>query len=639
MYMGDLQAFLADYQTACVIPDMPESIGQYYNVNGCLKHNANQQVFLLRGREDGTNCILKVAPAGSMNKLMREHALLLKLHDSAFPHPITCFTRAEHAFLLREYIPGKSLADYLESCETIPEKKVLSIVCKVCGIVEKLHAMDPPIIHRDIKPQNIILSESGAIHLVDLDTVQAEIPEKSYDTEILGTAVTAAPEQFGYKRCDARADVYGIGMLLVFLLTGGYDKNQLRLLHVSPKLKRIINKCLRFDPEKRYPSVRLLHRRLEAYNVRWRNLAIMSVCVVLLCTAAAGIYYNRTAVLNSMGNAIAQWNKKSYRFKSPLIEKAVRLELNRSDGDISIEDLHGITELYLCGDMPYLHWEDAFSFGFTLQLYSKDFEGGYSLLADLTDLENMPHLKKLSLMRVDLTDLTSLSKLPLTHLSVCDNRISDISPLYEMKTLQELDISNNPVSDIAGLPSLPRLESLNISSTLVTNLSPIAGMNIKRLWLYVMPQNMDYTVLDTFDSLEEFGSRDLKAEGVRILSRVETLRSLLLFFSEVDSLEPFMNMKELNYLNLYGAQLTSLEGISAFKKLNGLEVTANAIDDLSALDGNSTIEQLKICNNPVKDMSPLDHMTALKTVTLSRGQETNFTKPLSGLPFAVQFED
>jgi internalin A len=183
------------------------------------------------------------------------------------------------------------------------------------------------------------------------------------------------------------------------------------------------------------------------------------------------------------------------------------------------------------------------------------------------------------------------------------------------------------------------LESLNISSTLVTNLSPIAGMNIKRLWLYVMPQNMDYTALDTFDSLEEFGSRDLKAEGVRILSRVETLRSLLLFFSEVDSLEPFMNMKELNYLNLYGAQLTSLEGISAFKKLNGLEVTANAIDDLSALDGNSTIEQLKICNNPVKDMSPLDHMTALKTVTLSRGQETNFTKPLNGLPFAVQFED
>ncbi len=637
--MGDLQAFLAEYQSACVIPDMPESIGQYYNVNGCLKQNANQQVFLLRGKEDETSCILKVAPVGSINKLMREHALLLTLHDSAFPHPITCFTRAEHAFLLREYIPGKSLADYLESCETIHVKKILSIACKVCIIVEKLHAMDPPIIHRDIKPQNIIISDSGTIHLVDLDTVQAESSEKSYDTEILGTAITAAPEQFGYKRCDARADVYGIGMLLVFLLTGGYDKSRLHTLHISPALKRIINKCLRFDPEKRYPSVRLLHKRLEAYTARWRNLAIRTTCFILLCTAAAVIYTNRAGILNSMETAIVQLNKGAYRFRSPLIEKAVRLKLNRAFGDISIDDMQGITELYLCGDTPYLNWEDAYSFGFTLHLHGTDFEGGYSLLTDLTDLKYMPHLKKLSLMRLDLTDLTPLSKIQLTHLSVCDNRISDISPLYDMKMLEELDISNNPISDITGLTAFTRLDSLNISSTLVTDLSPIAGMKLKRLLLYVMPQDMDYTALDTFDQLEEFGSRDLKAEGVRILSKVESLRSVLLFFSEVDSLDPFMNMKELGYLNLFGAQLKNLEGISAFQKLNSLEVTSNAINDLSALDGNATIEQIKICNNPAKDLSPLDHMPALKTVILSHGQETNFTKPVSELPFAVQFDD
>jgi internalin A len=180
---------------------------------------------------------------------------------------------------------------------------------------------------------------------------------------------------------------------------------------------------------------------------------------------------------------------------------------------------------------------------------------------------------------------------------------------------------------------------LNISSTLVTDLSSIAGMNLRTLWLYVMPQNMDYSALDTFTHLQKFGSRDLKAESIRIVSKLDTLQSLLLFSSEVDSLEPFMNMKELGYLHLYDTNLTNLEGISAFKQLNNLEITSNKIDDLSALDGNVTIERLKMCNNPVTDLTPLYHMPALKTVILSPGQEANFTKPVNELPFAVLYSD
>ncbi len=636
--MEDLQAFLADYQPTCVIPDLPESISQYYNVNGCLKHNENQQVFLLKGKDDQTSSILKVAPGGSINKLMREHRLLLKLHNSAFPHPITCFERAGHAFLLREYIPGRSLADYLESCEAIPLKKILSIACKVCEIVEELHEMVPPIIHRDIKPQNIIISDSGTIHLTDLDTVQAHVPQKSHDTEILGTAATAAPEQFGYQRCDARADVYGIGMLLVFLLTGDYDIGKLRKLRISPALKRIIYKCLRFDPEKRYPSVRHLHRRLSAYAARWRNLAIRSICAVLLCTAAAGLYVNRTGILRSMGTVIQQMNRSAYLFKSPLIEKAVRLQLGRDEGDISLDELRGMTELYLCGDTPYSKWEDAHSYGFTLHLFGTDHEGGYSILSDLSDLEYMPNLKKLSLMRLDLNDITPLVKLPLTHLSICDNRIIDIKPLLaEMKSLQNLDISNNPISDISGIAELTKLDTLNMSSTLVNDLSPISGMNLQTLSLYVMPLDMDYSSLTTLTQLRDFSSRDLKDEGVRVLSKVESLRSILFFFCEVDSLEPFMSLEELNYLTIHGSNLTNLEGISSFKNLVSLNVSENAVNDLSPLIGHPSIEQLALYDNPVRDFSPLDQMPALRTVILSRGQEAFFTRPVDELPFTVQY--
>ena len=94
---------------------------------------------MLKDKEDSTNCILKVAPAGGMNKLMREHALLLKLHDSAFPHPITCFTRAGLAFLLREYIPGKSLADYLEGAMRVPMYTASGCCLAVCFIISISH--------------------------------------------------------------------------------------------------------------------------------------------------------------------------------------------------------------------------------------------------------------------------------------------------------------------------------------------------------------------------------------------------------------------------------------------------------------------------------------------------------------------
>ena len=148
---------------------------------------------------------------------------------------------------------------------------------------------------------------------------------------------------------------------------------------------------------------------------------------------------------------------------------------------------------------------------------------------------------------------------------------------------------------------------------------------------------MNFSAIDKFTHLTDFGSSNMPAEGIRILSKVGTLHNLLLFFSEVNSLQPFMNMTELNSLNIYGAQLTNLDGISAFRKLTYLEVTSNAIDDLSALIGNATIARLKLSYNPVKDLSPLDHMPALKTVILSGGQETNFTRPISELPFAIEY--
>ncbi|MCI6594068.1 MAG: hypothetical protein MSJ87_02280 [Firmicutes bacterium] len=87
----------------------------------------------------------------------------------------------------------------------------------------------PPIVHRDIKPSNIILTEDGRIVLIDLNAARLDDKNRSHDTQLIGTAGFAAPEQYGFAASSPRADLYAAGILMRVLLTGT-DANDAMLL-------------------------------------------------------------------------------------------------------------------------------------------------------------------------------------------------------------------------------------------------------------------------------------------------------------------------------------------------------------------------------------------------------------------------
>lgn len=87
----------------------------------------------------------------------------------------------------------------------------------------------PPIVHRDIKPSNIILTEDGRIVLIDLNAARLDDKNRSHDTQLIGTAGFAAPEQYGFAASSPRADLYAAGILTRVLLTGT-DANDAMLL-------------------------------------------------------------------------------------------------------------------------------------------------------------------------------------------------------------------------------------------------------------------------------------------------------------------------------------------------------------------------------------------------------------------------
>lgn len=159
--------------------------------------------------------------------------------------------------VIEEYIEGQTLSDRL-SKETISEDETLRIIQELLVIVEHFHQAVPPIIHRDIKPSNIILDENGKVHLLDMNAAKRQNESQYRDTQLIGTAGYAAPEQYGFSASDVRTDIYSIGVLMNVMLTGKFPIEKI----YDGELGKIINKCTKLEPDERYQSAKELIFRL-----------------------------------------------------------------------------------------------------------------------------------------------------------------------------------------------------------------------------------------------------------------------------------------------------------------------------------------------------------------------------------------
>ena len=119
---------------------------------------------------------------------------------------------------------------------------------QVCQALWVLHSLGA--VHRDVKPENIILRGSEAV-LIDFDAARFHKLEAENDTQILGTTGFAAPEQYGLSQSDLRADIYAVGILINVMLTGEHPSRQL----ASGKMGRIVDRCTHVNPQRRYKNV------------------------------------------------------------------------------------------------------------------------------------------------------------------------------------------------------------------------------------------------------------------------------------------------------------------------------------------------------------------------------------------------
>ncbi len=160
-----------------------------------------------------------------------------------------------------EFIDGISLSELLEIYHT-DTSQTAAICEKVCRALFTLH--ENGLIHRDVKPSNILITSSGRVCLIDLDASSVHDPSKEKDTSLLGTAGYAAPEQFGFGRSDVRTDIFSLGVMMNVMLTGLHPSREL----AAGELRPIIEKCIEVNADKRYRSASELGEKLRQYAGR-----------------------------------------------------------------------------------------------------------------------------------------------------------------------------------------------------------------------------------------------------------------------------------------------------------------------------------------------------------------------------------
>jgi serine/threonine protein kinase len=204
--------------------------------------------------------------------LMAEKALLERLNHPGVLRFVELLVQDGFYYLATEFIEGSPMARWIDSDERASDQDVVAWGAQLAGILQYLHSCNPPIIFRDLKPGNVLVTPDGQVRLIDFGIARLHKGDRQQDTSLFGSLQTASPEHFGMSETDIRSDVYTLGMTLYLLFTGGVVRKHgfaaPSLATLRPDLAsyliEAIDRSVRVDPDMRQQSMTEFRRELLA---------------------------------------------------------------------------------------------------------------------------------------------------------------------------------------------------------------------------------------------------------------------------------------------------------------------------------------------------------------------------------------
>jgi serine/threonine protein phosphatase PrpC len=233
-------------------------------------------------------------------------------------------------YIVTEYLEGKSLSDVMNEVRPLPIDDAVQIASYVCGALAHMH--EHKVVHRDLKPQNIMICSDGSLRIIDFGIAKStEMRRLTFAgfTPAMGTPDYMAPEQVKGKRGDERTDIYSLGAVLYEITTGSVPfegPNPFVVMNsritgdpvaprkvnpkISEELEEIILHAMEREPHKRFPSaaamkaelddlesVKITHRNrhLESprvWKARWQGsrLVVLSAALPILLFGGALVF-------------------------------------------------------------------------------------------------------------------------------------------------------------------------------------------------------------------------------------------------------------------------------------------------------------------------------------------------------------
>ncbi len=207
----------------------------------------------------------------------REAQLLRELNHPSLPRIYAHFSEGGNWYLVMDFIQGETLEDYLaRQGGRLPLKEVFALGIQLCKVLEYLHTRQPPVIFRDLKPANVMLTPDQRVYLIDFGIARHFTPGKQHDTIAFGSPGYAAPEQYGKAQTSPRSDLFSLGALLHQLLTGT-DPSE-NPFHFAPipapvptGLAWLIDQMVDLDVNRRPGSAAIIEAELERLRETWQS--------------------------------------------------------------------------------------------------------------------------------------------------------------------------------------------------------------------------------------------------------------------------------------------------------------------------------------------------------------------------------
>jgi len=260
-----------------------DRLDDHYTIDEILGKGAMGHVYLVRDDDFNFFAIKEMASFSTIEErdlalrtFYQEVKILENIKHSALPQFFEKIVEGNKIYIVMEYISGDTLEKIIQnSSAPLEEKNAVYWAIQICEIFYYLHTLTPePIIYRDLKPANIIISNKNIVRLIDFGIARHYDPFKDSDTLRLGTPGYAAPEQCRKQgQSTPRSDIYSLGVLLHQLLTlHDPSTTPFRLppmkkfnTQISDQLEWIIKKAIELDPANRYLDSDLFKEELLDY--------------------------------------------------------------------------------------------------------------------------------------------------------------------------------------------------------------------------------------------------------------------------------------------------------------------------------------------------------------------------------------